>query len=262
MADTINVSVANQAFPPPPGGSQAGPVPSYVQVPDLPMVPSSFSRGTTNPFQAEVNVNAQNVTRPSPVDFVVTESGNFATNVVNADRQNFVVSSTTVLNAGTQQESYQVFTTTAGLAAFGLSLVGKTAAFPAAASASAPENIPTRVITLFGDNWIIVNRYDPFGNSLAAPVATNPLTVIIYRDGTEAVNDTNVAEVDVVVRPAPPVATTAPSVGGRSLGNILATDGVVRPFVGSGQAAPPFLGTFEVENQVPLGLGLPINVFQ
>jgi hypothetical protein len=263
MADTIDVNVANQAFPPPPGGSQALPVPSFVQVPNLPMVPPSFSSGAFSAAQANTNVNTQNVTKPSPVDVLVTDSGNFATNIVNADSHSFTISSVATFDAGLTTERFQIFLgVNPGLANFGLTLIGKIASFPAAAPASAPENVPTRPITMFSSDWILVPRIDQFGNSLAAPVATNQIKIIIYRDGTEAINNTNISDVDVTIAPAPPVASTIPSVGGKFLGDIRATDGVVIPFVGSGQGAPPFIGTFEVENQVPIGTGLPANIFQ
>lgn len=256
-------NVANEAYPAVPGTSQGLPVPSSVAVADSAARPASFSLGAATPATPTTNVASQNLASSNPVEILVSPVGNFQTNNTLGDLRSFTVSSTQTIDSGLPTEAYKV-TLAAGtdLYSYGLDLTGMLAYFPSTASALSPENIPSRPIFAYGKNFVMVYRYDVFGNSMSAPgTGAAQCRIAILRDGDEVLNQLVGSEVDVTISPAPPVAQTVPAVGGRTQGNIAANPGVVVPFVGSGVQLPPLLGTFEVEDQVPIGSGLPVNVF-
>lgn len=284
MAATIDVNVANQAYPPPPPGSQGLPVPSSVGVESLPFIQPSFSQGTALPQAPTINVQNQSaVLSPATAqDFVVTENGNFATNNQSADVQTFKVQSVLVQGPEPSDSTtvYQISLTDQNgnpikLSSYGVDFTQLFANFPAAAAASSPENIPSRPITAFNDpNTIVVPVQDSFGNKLypdptsnippytpgTVPAVGDLITIGIVRQGASLTVNSNFNEIDVTIAPPPPVALTTPAVGNLSLGNVFPPP-IGTPFVGSGQGAPPFIGTFEVENQALIGKGLPVNVF-
>lgn len=259
MAATIDVNVADQAYPPPPGGSQAIPVPSAVAVASLLNILPSLSQGTSAVDPPDVDVAVQNSVIPPVEEWLVTESGNVQTNNTRGDIETFTVSSVVTLSNPTR---FQVFFTVSTLNNLGVSLVGLNALFPNQAPASAPENAPVRPIQAFSDNYIIVAETNPISRTtMTSPSGGNTVQIAVVRDGSAVINDTDVPDdVDVIVNPSPPVATTISAPALTNLGNIQASSGVVSPFVGSGQSGPPFIGTFEVENQT-FGTGLPRNVF-
>lgn len=235
----MDVFPQNQTFPQPPTPGQG-----------LALVPS-------------VNVADQSLVKANVLDVIVTESGSFATNANSADVQSFVQLGAAVrIDADLPTERFQLFLKApVDLTTFGLDLTDMIVGFPAEGPPTAPENFPHRPILAYSMTWILVSKFDQFGNALTTPAANKSITIAILRDGSQAVNDVGISEVDVFIAPAPPVAQTVPAPGLPFLGNLQASDGVVVPFVGSGVQLPPLLGTFEVENQVPIGSGLPINVF-
>lgn len=258
MAATIDVNPANQAFPAPGGGSQALPIPSFVQVPNVPFIQPSFVLGTSDVDGTEVEVENQNAVRFPVEEWLVTENGNIQTNNTNGDIESFIIQSVAVL---TDPDRYKITFTTSTLGDLGLSLVGMNAFFPSAAAASSPENVPSRVITSFSGNFIIVEITNPVsGTDLTTPIAGQTVRIAVVRDGTSPINDIFGNETDVIINPAPQVASTTVAQTTRSVGTVQANDGVVSAFVNSGVRGVPFIGTFEVENQV-YGTGLPANVF-
>lgn len=259
MAATINVNVADQAFPYIPPGSQAGPVPFFVQVPNLPAIPSSFSSGAATPATPENFVAAQ-INTISPVqEVLVTESGNYVTSNALPDLQNFVINAVTTQGSGT--DAFFVITllkngVNAQLEQFGVDLTDLFVKFLSVAGQ------PTRPISAWSTFAIVVPQYDTLGNALSSPTPATTVQIAVIRQGPQDIFDTNVAEITVTAVATPVTARTTPAPGQVNfLGNIAATDGVVLPFIGSGQRLPPFIGTFEVEDQIPLGHGLPANVF-
>jgi len=354
MAATIDVNVANQAYPPPPPGSQGLPVPSAVEVEAFPFVQPSLSLGTAQAQAPTVNIqNFSAVLSPATTqDVIVTENGNFATNNQTADVQTFTVAAipfasvtttanftqpnavpnlspnvtvavtdtswmtqgqvvavatgglylveainstisvtltnlglagnaapTTVILSGSavsgdviNQGVYKITLNQNGqpakLSSFGVDFTQLFASFPNAAQAANPENVPSRQISAYNDpNTIVVPVQDSFGNNLynagsinpAGPSIGDTVTIGIVRQGASLTINT-INEIDVTIAPSPPAAVTAPAIGNLSLGNVSPSP-IGLPFIGSGVGAPPFLGTFEVENQIPLGKGLPANVF-
>ena len=264
MAATIDVNPANQAFPPPPGGSQALPIPSAVAVASLPAIQPSFSQGTAQAAQPNVNVATQNNVLFPVQDVIVTESGNYATNNTSADVQSFKIAAN-VTPPGTT-DVYQLTLTdlngkAISLSSYGVDFTELFASFPSAASAKSPENVPSRPITAYNDpNTIVVEVQDSFGNNLPSPSAGQTVQIGIVRQGASNIVSQSMGEVDVFISPAAPAAVTVPSSGPTPMGNIFPNNPGL-PFIGSGQGAPPFIGTFEVENQALIGRGLPANVF-
>ena len=291
MAATIDVNPANQAYPPPPGDSQALPIPSAVAVAALPAIQPSFSQGTAQAAQPSFDVATQNNVLSPVQEVIVTENGNFATNNTSADIQSFKVSSVVMQgpNPADSTTVYQIALTdvngnTASLTSFGVDFTECFANFPAAANPKSPENIPSRPISAYNDpNTIVVPVQDSFGNNLTQPSAGDIVTIGVIRQGASLTVLAGFSEIDVFIAPRPAAAITVPASGPTPMGNITPgnpglpfigsgqsgprfagdfSGGTVGAgFVGSGQQLPPFLGTFEVENQVPLGLGLPANVF-
>jgi hypothetical protein len=258
-------NVADQAFPPPPGGSQKIPTPIEVAVASLTSILPSLSLGTPLPQAPTTNVATQNNTFQPAQEWVVTENGNFQTNNNVGDVTLFTINTVTPFGTGVNQV-FQITLLqngkTAVLSNFGVDFTELFASFPAAALPQSPENVPSRPITFFNDpGTIVILAQDSFGNTLTTPAPGDKLTIGILRQGPSDVVLTNFKEIDVTIAPPPPVALTTPAQGLVSLGNVGATDGVVKPFVGTGQGAPPFIGTFEVENQALIGKGLPANVF-
>lgn len=251
-----------------PGGSQALPRPTEVNVSQFPALQPSFSRGSAAPEFPTHDITFQNLQRFNPAEYLVTESGSFQTNNTLGDLVQFLSTFVVVADSGLPTETYQIFLGPApgagpvNLGNYGLDLTNLIVSFPNQAPARAPENVPQRAIISWSKNWILVSRYDAFGNSLANPGAASGIGIAILRDGASVINDIGILEVDVLILPPPPIAVTTPAPNQRFLGNLSPADGVVVPFVGSGVRTPPFLGTFEVENQVPPGNGLPVNVFQ
>jgi hypothetical protein len=267
MSATVDVNVANQAYPAPPPGSQALPTPSAIAVASFPALQPSFSLGAATPATPENLVAAQNNTFQPAREWLVTENGNFQTNNTVSDAETFTISSVTSFGSDSDQSTvYQIVLLQNGVVAnlrnFGVDFAGLIVSFPAAAAAASPENVPQRPISYFNDpSIIVVPKYDSFGHGLTLPVAGNTVRIGVLRQGPSNTVNVGVSEVDVVIAPSPPVATTTPAPRVTPLGNISATDGVVRPFIGEGQRLPPFVGTFEVEDQIPIGHGLPSNVF-
>jgi hypothetical protein len=94
---------------------------------------------------------------------------------------------------------------------------------------------------------------------MTAPVITNTVNIAVIRQGPSTIADFG-RQISVDVSGTPVNAVTTPQSGTKFLGDFRASDGVVLPFIGNGQAGPPFTGTFEIENQT-FGKGLPANVF-
>lgn len=269
MAATIDVNPANQAFPAPPGDSQALPIPSAVAVAALPALPPSFSQGTAQPALPSFDVATQNNVLFPVQEVLVTENGNFATNNTSADVQGFLLSGNAVLQGPNPPDSTSVYQMNLtdlngkaiSLSSYGVDFTELFASFPSAAAASSPENIPSRPISAFNDpNTIVVPVQDSFGNNLPAPTNGQRVTIGILRQGASNIASSGFTEVDVFIAPRPAAAITVPSSGPAPMGNIFPNNPGL-PFIGAGQGAPPFIGTFEVENQVPPGRGLPANVF-
>jgi hypothetical protein len=260
-----SVSVAAGAFPAVPGGSQGLPVPSFTEVETVPFKPPSFSLGAATPATPTTDVGTQSLAKPNPDEWLVTESGNFKTNNTADDLQSFVQLSIVTIDSGLPTEMFQIFfTAPVNLFSFGLDLTGMIAFFPTSAKPKSPENVPSRPIINYSTNWILVANVDQFGNALdaiTAPTNGGTVQIAISREGPDVIVQGVNTPTNVTIAPAPPVAQTVPAQGLPSLGNLQANDGVVVPFVGSGVQLPPLLGTFEVENQVPIGTGLPANVF-
>jgi hypothetical protein len=264
------VNVADQAYPPVPPTQQALPVAvnafgNSFAPPPLPQAsagnpvaidafvanvgaqPPSFNLGTALPKLSDSNIAAQTIQQPVN-DWLVTDVGSFQTNDAKGTQFAFKILAVVVVNSGLPSVTYQIFLQApVNLLGFGLDLTGLNVSFPSGAPARAPENIPQRQIVTFNGNWFIVNGFDGFGNLLTIPGFNQTIQIDVLREGPDAINQTNLPVINVVV--AAPQAPPPPVLG------------TVQAFVGSGQAAPPFLGTFEVENQVPLGNGLPANVF-
>ena len=261
VTDPGVVNVEAQAYPMPPGGSQALPIPSQVFVARLVQVQLPLASGAASVDPPDTDVATQIITRLPVSEFLVTEGGVIQTNNTVSDLRSFIVSSVTTLNAGLPTERYQIFLGTANLAEIGLTLTDIEALFPQQAPAAAPENIPARDIAAWSIDWIIVPRFNTFGVSMAAPVAGNTVQIAVLRDGDEVFIDRFATEIDVTLNPPPqtPVTVSAPLL--TPLGNISASTGVVVPFIGSGVRVPFLLGTFEVIDQRPIGTGLPRNVF-
>lgn len=259
MAATFDFNPANQGWPIPPPGSQALPVPSFVQVPNLPAIPPSFSSGAATPATPNNDVGSQNNSFFPAQDWLVTQSGNYQTTNNLPSLQNFVVNTVTASGSGATAV-YTITLLAAGVAAvleqFGVDLTGLFAKFLNIAGQ------PTRPISQWSTFAITIPQQDSFGSVLSSPAPGTTVQIPIIRQGPQDTFDTNNRpDLNVTIAPSPPVATTVPASGVNFLGNISATDGVVVPFVGSGQRLPPFIGTFEVEDQIPLGRGLPANVF-
>jgi hypothetical protein len=261
MAATIDVNVADQAYPYIPPGSQALPVPFAVAVAGLPAIQPSFSQGAATPATPNNIVATQNNTFFPVQDVLVTESGNYVTSNNLPDLQDFVINTVTTNGSGADA-FYAITLLRSGVAAvleqFGVDLSGLFVKFLSVAGQ------PTRPISWWSASLIAIPVQDGFGNVLASPTPGTTIQIPMIRQGPQDIFETNIAaELNVIVEQLPPVALTLPATGQVTpLGNIAASDGVVRPFIGEGQRLPPFIGTFQVEFQALLGLGLPINVFR
>jgi hypothetical protein len=278
------INVADQAYPPIPPSVQGLPVPVDVfgitfAPPFGPPVPLSqptavnvditqaqiLSLQSALRFGAlpptEVNISLQNYHQANTEDWVVTESGNFQTNG-NGTPYPFTVLHVVVVDTGLPTQAYQIFLTApVDLTLFGLDLTNFLVSFPVAAPATAPEDVPQRPIISWSTNWIYVSAFDSQGDILTIPGVGNKIQIYVVRDGSQAVYDTDLPIQNFVV-PVPQQAALPLLVSfANFLGTFAANAGVQVPFIGSGVPAPPFLGTFEVENQNALGPGLPTNVF-
>jgi hypothetical protein len=279
------VNVADQAYPAVPATSQGLPVPvdvnpSLVAPPPLPPfsaggptakdafvannggIAPSFSQGTGVPLLPSIDIDVQVLAKFPVADWLVTQTGNFQTNNATGIPSTFRILSVVVFNSGLPTQAYQIFLQSpVNLFSFGLDLTDMLVSFPSAAPANAPENIPQRPIVSYNGNWIFVNAFDSVGNLLTIPGAAQPIQIFIIRDGPEVTNQTNLPVINVAV--STPQQPPAPILGTQFnfTGNFNARDEVRLPFIGSGVAAPPSVGTFEVENQTNVGQGLPANVF-
>lgn len=317
VTDPGLVNVADQAYPPVPPDQQAlptprlvngsdfappplptpqlgDPTPSSTLVANAPYVAPSASLGVAVPAITSFDVGTEIGVKQPVAEWLVTQSGNFATNNTAQDMVTFTITAqpgipTGILafDVGLPTERYQIFLgPTVNLYSFGLDLTQSLAMFlqnisqlpPIVALPPPPVALPprvvnpTRAIASFGTNWILVYALDDYGymlggtaanpfTPLTQPTAGQQISINIVRDAFAAVSDTNLPVTNVTVAPTPVPAVTTPAVGINNQGNITALDGVVAPFIGTGVAAPPFLGTFEVESQTNLGQGLPTNVF-
>ena len=279
------VNVADQAYPPVPATFQALPVPfefnpALVAPPPLPQfsagaptpkdafvanvggVPPSFSQGSPTPVLPTIDISVQDLIKFPSADWTVTETGSYQTNNALGVPQPFHILAVVVIDAGLPTQAYQIFLQSpVNLYGFGLDITDMLVSFPSAAPPSAPENIPQRPIVSFNANWFLVEGYDGQGNLLTIPGFNQLIQIFIVRDGPAVTNQTNLPVINVNV--PTPAAPPPPLLGTQFnfTGNFFAREEVRIPFVGSGVAAPPFLGTFEVENQSLVGQGLPANVF-
>jgi hypothetical protein len=272
------------APPPLPSLSLGDPTPALALVANVAGIPAPFSLGTATPAVPSVDVGAQNLVSLPVTEWLISPSGNFQTNNTPSDEASFTISAVVAFDVGLSTERYQIFLgAKTNLFLFGLDLTESLAMFtdnlsqqlpiPAGPPRATGVVNPTRPIVTFDTNSILVYAIDQFGfmlggtfaapfSPLSQPTAGQHVQINILRDGPSVLNDTNLPVANVVVAPTPIAAATVVANPLGFQGNIAALDGVVKPFVGSGVPAPPFIGTFEVENQTNLGQGLPANVFQ
>jgi hypothetical protein len=245
------------AFPIVPPGLQGIPVPTVVNVANIPALPASFRLGVPDVTNVKIDIGVQIITRLPVTDIVVTESGNFQTNVTPGIFQSFTI---TAVSTDVNGNLILTFGPGVNFFNFGVNLIGRNLFLPSSVNPLSPENIPARLILFFNTLSLLVSATDLNGNALpVAPVGGNVVNIDVQRFGSEAINDTFPTESNVTISPSPPVAATVPAAPGVFLGNFQARSGVVSPFIGSGIQAPPFLGTFEVEDQ-SLVRGLAVNV--
>jgi len=242
------VNVADQAYPFPPGGSQALPVPisvtgdafvppplpplslssptpSFVEVETSPFVPVVFG-GVSAPTVPTTQVQSQPPPNPPVAELLVTPSaGNFQVNNTTADISPFTISSLTAFDVGLPTERYQVFLgATTNLYTFGLDLTGLLAYFPNNLSQALPISAgpppttqvpnPTRQIAAWGTNWILVYALDSFGFMLGGTPAA-PFSPLSQPAAGQKVNIAVVrqgaAEISQTNQPVTTVVNLAPA---------------------------------------------------
>lgn len=265
------ISASAYAPPIPRNPAQAIPDSLLVNVLDQPFVPPSFSQGSAVPFFTPVNVGAQNINRGNVRDFIVTESGNFQTSSEYSAATLTVVSLTDADTGGATSSTttrYRIVVSGVDLTSIGFSIAGREVVFSGNVTAAIQDFV--RTIVAFNANSIIV-AVTQFGESFnpnpgappVTPQAGDTMELDLNRNGDQAIFDQTTAETNVYLWQLPPPA--APTVNAQaftSVGNFLAGNGVVEPFIGAGTQAPRLIGTFEVANQSVIGTGLPANVFK
>lgn len=261
------INVADEAYPPPPPDFQAIPLPELVTVADQGYTPANPSSGAGVETGPSVNIEGQldTIQLVEQEEVIVTEAGNFKTNPVPSNFQTFVVTAVADAETGgalSADTKTMKITLAQSLVPFGVDFAGREAEAVVAATASAVGQ--TRVINFMDVNII----YCPYreGGTLSGPTfdlqANDVLKMEVGRIGFEVVTQqTGIPTNRDVQTSTGPIEQLEPNVfEGAFAGNFFPES--VPTFIGGGLPAPPFLGTFEVEDQPVLGLGLPVNVFQ
>lgn len=288
MADTITVNVADQAFPPPPPTSQNLPenLGVLVQGSEFAAPFAAFPAQGLRPFtpvfvvdQGTVPVIDSGVPVPIPSNVFITDDGSIgqpAEYIVSPTAGNFqtglpvlatIIQSGALADAATggpitASTVVVQLTLTQSLTQYGLDFYGKEiVVLSVGVGGDASNSGAVRTITNWSQNILYFNLVEN-GASLNGALPMGPgatYSLPVQRESDEVVYDllgqsttsfpSNIAQND-------PVANSQ----GAFQGNVTASSGVVSPFIGSGIQLPPFIGTFEVENQPVLG-GLPVNVF-
>lgn len=290
MAATINVNVADQGFPPPPPASQAlplnigrlingsEPVGGYIPI-SLPagMEPAVNvgveGQGGIAPLSSvgvsllpviDVDVDSQQIGSQFPDQFIVTPtSGNFRTSVgLVPDIVTATILAVTDAETGgavTSTTSKYKLTLSADLTQFGISFIGRKLEVVSGYIGNIGQ---TRFVQFWSVNTVYINVTEDdetftFFNRL---MPGDSISLPTQRDGDEVVYDLRGLHVEVTpqVLPGAVPVTQAPTNFFR--GNVQPSSGVRGPFAIGIQGLPPFIGTFEVEDQPVLG-GLPVNVF-
>ena len=273
LIQQLNVLIAGDAYAPPIVRNPAQAIPDSLiaNIFEQPFTPPSFSSGDATPFYSNVNVGSQNLRSGDVRDFLVTESGNFQTSVEYSAATLTVVSLTDADTGGATTSTttrYRIVVSGLDLTSIGFSIAGREVVFKGNVTAGIVDYV--RTIVAFNANSIVV-AVTQFGQSFNPNPAAPPVTpqagdqmeVDLNRNGSEVTYDQFSPETNVYLWTLPPPA--APTVSAEIVsfsGNFLAGNGVVDPFVGSGVQVPRLVGTYEVANQIPLGNGLPANVFQ
>jgi hypothetical protein len=203
VTDPGMVNIEDQAYPPPPPGSQGDVIPRFVDAGIQAFTPP-LSMGVPDPTETNVDVSTQNFVR-DPVPWIVTPVGNFRigsdptlrtrfTIKANDPAKNFVAV-TSFTNGGT---TYYSITLADGsnLFSLGVDLRGALVQFPNSAPPLDPQNVPTAPIISYGANVLIVD-----GTRLAndPPTQLDAIFVPNAREGSEDVIQQQAAPVNVFV---------------------------------------------------------------
>lgn len=263
---TIDVNVADQAYPPPPGDFQDIPIPLPVLVADQGYTPANPSSGEGVQTGPSVNIeNADDTIQlVEQEEVIVTDAGNFKTNPVPSNFQTFTVTAAVDAETGgalNPLTKTMKITLAESLVPFGVDFAGREAEAVQAASPGVQGQ--TRIISFMNVNVIYCNYRED--GTLSGPTfdlaANDVLKMEIGRIGFEVVTQqTGIPTNRDVQTSTGPIEQLDPSVFiGAFVGNFFPD--TAPTFIGSGLRAPPFIGTFEVEDQPVPGLGLPANVF-
>lgn len=265
LARTLNflASTFQPNGPPPPLAT--GPRPSEVFTANQPFIPPSFSLGTVDANDVNIDITVQtNGVRQPVSEFIVTESGNFQTNPSVPDTVSRTILSVTSFVDQLSLLTYYVITfgVNVNLMDFGVDLTGTQAAFPNSAPVLNPGAVPAALVTKMTNRQIVV-----IGTNLALdpPTANDVVLMDVSRHGPETIFDLVPNEVDIT--PSPNLQGVVTTVAQAfTLTNAFASDGVRVPFVGSGTRIPLLLyldlretAFFPADRPIRT-LGLPLNV--
>jgi len=269
--DDALVAAAAQGYPSAPVVAEVFPTPSDVEVQGV--VPLYPANAIYPPLAAEIDVASQSLAGVSTPEFTVTgptisiqtnrtektATSFVVTAVLDADRPKVPVSSSTT-------RFYLTVATPPLLTSFGVSLLGRQIVF-ADDTLTTSDQGAARFITGYGGNFVAIVRDDQTTDNgdvpqLAIPQVGDTFTIQTYREGSEDVNSTGDAAVDVVVAPPPPAPVFAQAPMQLDRGNVDVSTGPQpgSPIIDSGTPAPTAI-TVEVADQYVGGQGLPTNVF-
>jgi len=278
--------VADQGYPPAPVDADVFPTPAEEVVQGV--VPLYPSDSVPEPDAAEIYVDEQSLGKGSmvPVDpgdpaagYEFRSPGEFIvtgpTLSIQTNRTEVTEVVLTVLavydaddfpNAPTADTTrfYLRVATPPSLSSYHVSLRGRQVVF-ADDTLTAADRGAARFVTNFGDDFVVVARYDNTVDNgdvadLTAPSAGDTFVVDVQREGSEDVNTTGNAPADVYLTPEPPAFQPNPAQDLLDEGDFFVSqEPASDPIITSGTRVPSAIEAYPAEQYVG-GPGLPDNV--
>jgi hypothetical protein len=279
---------ADQGYPPAPNAPPSDVFPTPADVEVTGGIPLGLETTSPVPAASEVNVDEQSLGQGamvpvdpldpaagyqfrSPDEFVVVgPTTSFQTNRTETDQITATVSA--VLDAdllptpaGPNTTRYYLQVTTPPLlTSFPVTLLGRQLVF-ADDTLTAANQGAARIVTGYGGNYVVIDRDDSTVNNgdvdvLDLPIAGDTFVLQVGRQGSEDVSTTGDPAVDVFVLPPPPDFVPSPSQDLWHQGDVFVDASPSGPIVPSGQQVPTSTNHYPAD-QIPVGAGLPANVF-